>query len=148
MPKTTLKTKVQLRKDNKFLVEGPEVSVFLACLGSMNQLRSLEFAFRRGGLQDSAFFEHFNTVLAHLASIAEATERFDIVMPVMDYGCFSPFFWRWFNWWDDYLKSLSTDEIGQIERLARMRKPAAERYRPEGDWVHYRHTAAFRLVLC
>ncbi|HVV70682.1 MAG TPA: hypothetical protein VHI52_04145, partial [Verrucomicrobiae bacterium] len=62
------------------------------------------------------------------------------------YGCFSPFFWRWFNWWDDYMKALSSSEIGQIDRLARGRKPAVEDYRPDGSWLRYRHTPSFRLV--
>ncbi|MGH7968484.1 MAG: hypothetical protein ACREIC_07110 [Limisphaerales bacterium] len=146
MPKATVKTKVQVRRDHKVLTDAPEVSVFLICLGLINQLRSLEQAFRQGTLKDRVFFDKFNTVLAQLSSIAEATERFDILLPVMDYGCFSPFFWRWFNWWDDYMKALDSSEIGQIDRLARTRKPSVGEYRPEGDWVQYRHTPSFRLV--
>jgi len=84
-------------------------------------------------------------VLSQLASTAEATERFDIVLPVMDYGQFSPYFWRWYNWWDDYLKGLQSREINLIDRMARNRKPGVEGYRPEGDWNRYRHTPAFRL---
>jgi len=147
MPKTTVKAKVQARRDTQFVKEAAEVSVFLVCLGLVNQLRSLELAFRQGEIKDRPFFNKFNTVLAQLTSIVEATERFDILQPVMDYGCFSPFFWRWYNWWDDYLKALGSHEIGQIDRLARARKPTVADYRPEGDWVRYRHTPSFRLVI-
>ena len=147
MPKTTVKPKVQVRKDNAYLRTAPEVSVFLICLGLINQLRALEQSFSQGELRDRVFFNKFNAVLAQLSATVEATERFDIVTPVMDYGQYSPFFWRWYNWWDDYLKALSTKEVGQLDRLARARKPSVESYRPEGDWVRYRHTASFRLVI-
>ena len=147
MPKTTAKAKVLVRKGNEFLREAPEVSVFLVCLGLINQLRALEHSFSQGELRDRVFFDKFNALLAQLTSIVEATERFDIVVPVMDYGCFSPFFWRWYNWWDDYLKGLSSKEISQLDRLARGRKSTVEGYRPDGDWTRYRHTPSFRLVI-
>lgn len=146
MPKTTSKPKLQVRRDNDFLRDAPEVSIFLATLGMMNQLRELEQAFSKGELRDRTFFNKFNSVLAQLTSIVEATERFDIVTPVMDYGHYSPFFWRWFNWWDDYFQGLNSKAIEQLDRSARCRKPTVEGYRPEGDWVRYRHTPAFKLV--
>jgi hypothetical protein len=86
-------------------------------------------------------------ILGQLNAAADATERFDIVLPVMDYGRFSPFFWRWFNWWDDYFKELTSRQSCQIERLAREAKQSAEHYRPREDWVRYRHTPAFNLVI-
>ncbi len=146
MPKTTLKPKVQVRRENDFLRDAPEVSIFLASLGLMGRLRELEQSFSKGELRDRPFFNKFNAVLAQLTSIVEATERFDIVTPVLDYGHYSPFFWRWYNWWDDYFKGLSSKQIGQLDRLARARKPAVEDYRPDGDWVRYRQTPAFKLV--
>jgi len=147
MPKTTIKVKGQARMDDEFLREAPEVAVFLVCLGSINRLRSLERALSHGELTDQGFFEKFNAVLAQLTLVVGTTERFDVLMPVMDYGCFSPFFWRWFNWWEDYLKGLTAKEIGQIDRLARARKAAVTGYRPDGDWVRYRHTPCFKLVI-
>ena len=146
MPKTTLKQKVQVRRVTDFLRDAPEVSIFLATLGLMNQLRALEQAFNKGELRDRVFFNKFNAVLAQLTSIVEATERFDIVTPIIDYGQYSPFFWRWYNWWDDYVKGLSSKELGSLDRLARACKPSVEDYRPAGDWVTYRHTPSFKLV--
>jgi hypothetical protein len=147
MPKTTVKAKVQVRRDSEFLKEAPEVSVFLVCLGLINQLRSLEHSFRQGELKERVFFDKFHAVLAQLTSIVEATERFDIILPVMDYGCFSPFFWRWYNWWDDYLKALSSAQIARIDRLARAKSSEVAEHHPDGNWVRYRHTPSFRLVI-
>ena len=147
MPKTAVKSKLRIEKDNGFLREAPEVSIFLACYGMVEELRNLERAFRENELGDQGFFEEFNEVLSQLTKVVEATDRFDVVWPVMDYGRFSPFFWRWFNWWDDYLRELRPRQLAQIERLARERKPAATQHRPKEDWLWYRHTPAFCLVV-
>ena len=147
MPKTAVKSKLRVERDNEFLREAPEVSIFLACYGMVEELRNLERAFRSSDLNDKGFFEEFNQVLTQLSQIAEATERFDVLLPVMDYGQFSPFFWRWFNWWDDYLRELSPRQLASVERLARERKPALTQHRPKEDWVRYRHTPAFCLVM-
>ncbi len=148
MPKTAVKTKVRVEQENDFLREAPEISIFLACLGIIDELRNLERAFRSSAMTDKAFFEAFNEILAQLTQAVEATERFDVLWPVMDYGKFSPFFWRWFNWWDDYLQGLAPRQLAQLERLARGRKPSVKRHRPREDWLQYRHTPAFTLVLC
>jgi hypothetical protein len=147
MPKIAVKTKIQVERDNEFLQDAPEVSIFLACLGMIDELRHLERAFRGSALSEQKFFERFNEILGQLTRAAEATERFDVLWPVMDYGKFSPFFWRWFNWWDDYVQGLTTRQIGQLERLARGRKPVVNRHRPREDWTRYRHTPAFTLVV-
>src|SRR5262249_48736920 len=121
MPKTAAKAKLRVERDSDFLANAPEISIFLACYDLVKELRRLERAFNAEELSDRAYFRQFNSVLLQLTAIAAATERFDIVFPVMDYGRFSPFFWRWFNWWDDYLQGLTTRQIGQIERQARQR---------------------------
>jgi len=146
MPKTAVKSKLRVERDNEFLREAPEVSIFLACYGMVEELRNLERAFRSSDLNDKGFFEEFNQVLTQLSQIAEATERFDVLLPVMDYGQFSPFFWRWFNWWDDYFRGLSPAQIAHIERLARERTRNVNDYRPEEHWLTYRHTPAFTLI--
>src|SRR5215469_3923317 len=105
MPKIAAKAKLQVEKDNEFLRDAPEVSIFLACLGMIDELRHLEQAFRASSISDQHFFEEFNEILGQLTHAVEATERFDVLWPVMDYGRYSPFFWRWFNWWDDYLQA-------------------------------------------
>lgn len=147
MPKIAVKTKIQVEQDNEFLTTAPEVSIFLACLGMIDELRHLEGSFKASAMSDQSFFEQFNQILGQLTRATEATERFDVLWPVMDYGKFSPFFWRWFNWWDDYLQGLTPRQIGQLERLARGRKPSVKRHRPREDWVRYRQTPAFTLVL-
>jgi len=38
--------------------------------------------------------EKSNVVLAQLTDTVVATERFDVVLPVMGYGQFCPFFWE------------------------------------------------------
>jgi hypothetical protein len=147
MPKTAVKSKLRIEKDNEFLRDAPEVSIFLACLGMIDELRYLERTFRAREMSDQVFFEQFNEILGQLTQVAEATERFDVLWPVMDYGRFSPFFWRWFNWWDDYLQGLTTRQIGHLERLARGRKPTVNRHRPREDWLRHRQTPAFTLVV-
>ena len=147
MPKIAVKSKLRIEQDNEFLREAPEVSIFLACLGMVDELRHLERAFTQGKIGDREFFEKFNEVLGQLSQLAEATERFDIVWPVVDYGKFSPFFWRWFNWWDDYLQGLTPRQLGQLERQARGRKPIVEQHRPSEHWISHRGTPAFTLVI-
>lgn len=147
MPKIASKAKLRVERNNEFLRDAPEVSIFLACLGMIDELRHLERSFRASGLSEQSFFEQFSEILCQLTQVVEATERFDVVWPVIDYGKFSPFFWRWFNWWDDYLQGLTPRQIGQLERLARTRKPAVNRHRPREDWLWYRHTPAFTLVV-
>jgi hypothetical protein len=146
MPKTTTKSIGKVQQDRELLQNEPEVSLFISCLVMVNQLRGLERAFKGGEFNLSAFLDKSNAVLSQLTETVSATERFDIVFPVMDYGQFSPFFWRWFNWWDDYFKGLNPAQISHIERLARERAQKCDDYRPEEHWLAYRHTPAFTLV--
>lgn len=146
MPKTTTKSGVGLRQDKEVLANAPEVSLFIHCLVMVNQLRALERGFKNGEIERSAFLDKSNAVLGQFSDAVTATERFDIVLPVVDYGEFSSFFWRWFNWWDDYFKGLNALQIVEIERMARERAREVAAYRPEGHWIRYRHTPAFTLV--
>jgi len=147
MPKTKSKISVRVVQETGFLLRAPEAAVFLACRGMVEELRGLAYAFAASEISKSTFMNRCKAVLTHLNQAADATERFDIVLPVMDYGRFSPFFWRWFNWWDDYFKELTPRQVGQIERLAREDKPSIKNYRPRADWVQYRHGPAFTLVI-
>ena len=146
MPKTTTKSTTPVEQEKEILHSEPEVSLFISCLVMVNQLRGLERAFKAGEFNLSTFLDKSNAVLSQLTETVTATERFDIVSPVMDYGQFSPFFWRWFNWWDDYFKGLTPPQISHIERLARERTGNVNDYRPEEHWLAYRHTPAFTLV--
>jgi len=146
MPKTTIKSKDLVEHDRNALVTAPEVSVFIHCLVMVNQLRALERAFKNCEITRAAFLDKSNAVLGQFNEVVAATERFDIVLPVIDYGQFSPFFWRWFNWWDDFFKGLTAVQIVEIERIARERLPCISDYRPESHWIGHRHTPAFTLV--
>jgi hypothetical protein len=145
MPRTT-QSNFGTEQKKEFLRNAPEVSLFITCLGLVNELRGLDVAFRSGELTRRAFSEQAQAVLAHLNQTVEATERFDIVRPAMGYGQFSPSFWRWFNWWDDYLKGLSVTQLGDLARQARERVSTVNEYRPENHWVTYRPTPGFALV--
>ena len=145
MPKTTTKSTAKVTQEKEVLLSEPEVSL-ISCLVMVNQLRGLERAFKGGEFNLSAFLDKSNAVLSQLTETVSATERFDIVLPVMDYGQFSPFFWRWFNWWDDYFKALTPAQIAQIERSARERASNVSDFRPQEHWLAYRHTPAFTLV--
>jgi len=147
MAKTTAKSNFGIEQDKEVLVNPPEVSVFIDCLVMANQLRGLERAFKKAEIDRDTFRDESSAVLERFNEAAAATERFDIVMPVFDFGQFSPFFWRWFNWWNDYFKSLTPRQIGDIKRLARERVASVNDRRPADHWVRYRHTPAFTLVL-
>ena len=147
MPKTKLKTSVKVERETGFLLEAPEVSIFLACLASINELRFLASGYESGELTRSDFSRESSLVVGELNELASATERFDIVSPVMEFGQFSPFFWRWFNWWHDYLQDLTPRQVTYLEKLARQGAPSLEVHRPKNDWVRYRHTPAFALVI-
>jgi hypothetical protein len=108
----------------------------------INELRCLERSLRLGDINQSAFEEKSTAVLTRLGEAVESTQRFDIVFPVMEQGRFSPFFWRWFNWWDDYLKALTPSQVAQTERRARERGSLIEDLRPPGNWTNYRGTPA------
>lgn len=137
----------ELEKDNAFFLSAPEISIFVACCVMVNELRGLERALAQDELTRPAFDKKSKSLAERLTEAAEATHRFDVVFPVTAPGEFSPFFWRWFNWWDDYLKSLTPSQVAETERRARDRGSLVEDLRPEGHWVRYRNTPAITLRL-
>jgi hypothetical protein len=125
-----------------FFLGAPEISVFVACCVTINELRGLEQSLERGETQRDLFAEKSAALLARLGEAADATQRFDVVYPVMAPGRFSPFFWRWFNWWDDYLKKLRPSRVAQLEQCAREKGSLIDELRPQGHWINYRCTPA------
>src|ERR1043166_338444 len=115
MPKTKTKPEFQVEQNKEFLLNAPEISIFMSCCVLVNELRSLERSFTGGEMTKNAFLDRSNKVLGKLNETVDATERFDIMLPVMDYGRFSPFFWRWLHWWDDYFKGFTAGQIVDIE---------------------------------
>ena len=146
MPKTTAKSKLVPALDREVLREGPEICVFLACRNMVNELRALAVEFKGGSASRGTFLSRCNAILARLSASAEATQRFDIVMPVMGVGQFSPFFWSWFNWWDEHVGEMSPREFGKIERLAKNLQAALVDLRPEGDWLRFKRKPQFTLT--
>jgi len=145
--KTTAKPKPAKVKDQEFADNACEVSVFMACFGLVNELKTTYAVLHQGKMSQEVFSHRFNSVLHQLCFTAESTTRFDIMLPVLRYGQFSSFFWRWFNWWDDYLKSLSPVRIMAL-RLAASGGVAdiLAKYRPPGDWIAYNSTPPFTAV--
>src|SRR5205814_6900176 len=113
MPKTKTKSKVRVERGEEYLRQAPELSIFLACVAAVNQLRCLAAAYEVGDITRISFSRQSTCIVAELSELADATERFDILCPVVEFGKFSPFFWRWFNWWNDFLKDLTARQIGR-----------------------------------
>lgn len=146
MAKSVAQCKIRVEKEREFLSSAPELAIALACIGLVDNLRCLESELKERKIASEGFRKGFNVVLAQLTRTAEAAQRFDIVLPVMDYGQFSPFFWSWFNWWKDYLEGLTPRQAGHLVWLAREKRPSLKNHRPKGDWLSYRRTPAFALV--
>lgn len=137
-----------IEKDKAFFAGAPEISIFVACCVLVNELRGLERSLHEGDIPRKSFDEKSKAVLDRLCEAVDATQRFDLVMPVIEPGRFSPFFWSWFNWWDDYLKALTPSEVAEAERRARERGSLIDDLRPKDHWVSYRNTPAICIGPC
>jgi len=138
-----VKPKLQLsqadpQEDPAFFLSAPEISVFVACCVMVNELRGLDRSLANRDIDATAFQQRFDTLSQRLAQAVESTQRFDVVLPVLGPRHFSPFFWRWFNWWDDYLKALTPSRVAEMERRARERGSLIDNLRPRGHWISYR----------
>ena len=147
MPKTKTKSKAKPELESQFLLEASEVSIFLACVAAVNQLRALAAQYEIGELSRVAFSRRSTVIVADLSELACATERFDIVCPVLEFGKFSPFFWRWYNWWHDFLKDFTPRQVNQLIHLKANNRHSSSGDRPRSDWLRYRQTPAFALVI-
>jgi hypothetical protein len=145
MSNTTENSNSVARVLHDFLNGAPEVTVFMTCCAIVNELRALEQAFQAGELPESVYHQRFQSVLQQLEGAVAATERFDILLPLPAERQFSPFFWRWYNWWNDYFKCLTPFEIGEVGRLAREHLPEVEQHRPGGRWWECRDVPALVL---
>lgn len=146
MQQTTTRPKLLIQQAKEFLRHAPEIAIFGVCCVMVDELRDLQRALNRGDLTMDTFVDKSNAVLAQFVHTARATQRFGVLMPVLDYGQFSSFFWRWFNWWDDYFRALTPAQVSEIEALAREGMAAANNFRPADHWVHYRETPAFTIL--
>lgn len=147
---TVLKQKLKLadldaEQGSTFFLSAPEISVFVACCVMINEFHGLEKAAHSGDITKKVLDEKSKKLLERLTDAAEATHRFDVVFPVIGRGQFSPFFWGWFNWWDDYLKSLTPSQVAETERRARDGGSLIDDLRPRGHWLRYRNTPSLVL---
>ncbi len=144
MSQTTPASNVMQEFDTEFLLYAPELYIFSACRHVVDLLVAAQKP-ARSEARRSGGDERVSRLFSELCSLALATQRFDIVVPVTPEGDFSPFFWRWFNWWYDYRVGLSAEELDLVHRLQDASDPGALDYRPCGDWLHYRATPPFGL---
>lgn len=146
MAQTTPASNLMQEFDTEFLLHAPEIYIFSACRHVVDLLVAAQTPARTGGTRRARPEEQVSRLFSELSSLAQATQRFDIVVPVMPEAGFSPFFWRWFNWWHDYRQGLRAEELDLVHRLQEAADPGALDYRPHGDWLSYRATPPFGLL--
>ncbi|HWX20201.1 MAG TPA: hypothetical protein VN578_09895 [Candidatus Binatia bacterium] len=135
MSEAKLELNVMQEFDTEFLVHAPEIYIFSACRHVVALVKDAEWAGASSGKNASLHGERRNRLFAQLSALAQATERFDIVLPFTPESGFSRFFWRWFNWWSDYRQGLTHEQLDHIHRLQDENDLAALDYRPTGDWL-------------
>jgi len=145
MPKTK-STPDPLRERNlEALKEMPEVCVFMAAYYGISEIKSGALAdlAERAGAQEQELSEATQDLIRTFHDTVEVTYRFGVLMPI-SYGkkgkvIYSPFFWRWFNWWMDWLIIGHTPaDLVYLKSLADNRLPELEEWRPPGHWITYR----------
>lgn len=144
------------------ILNSPEISVWMTAFGGLREIADLYAAHEAGKLSTEKYYQTVNAMLVELAETADLTHQFGILLPAAiepNYKRrlrvlfdafikveFSPSFWRWFNWWDDYMKSLPQADRNNLYKLVTYRLPEVETFRPLGDWIGYRNEPA--IVLC
>jgi hypothetical protein len=141
MPKAKLESDLMEEFDTEFLCHAPEIYIFSACRHVVDLINALGPA-AAGETKSSRDTERLERLLAQLEALADATERFDIIVPFTPESGFSPFFWRWFNWWWDYRQRLTQEELDEVHQLQDCHDPAVIKYRPRGGWITYRDSPA------
>ncbi len=143
--KTVQQPHCAVERDSRRLSD--EFIVFSACLVIIGSLRALADKFADGEITGLTFINQAQALLSRLRRTAEATQRFDLVLPVIDSDTFSPFFWQWFNWWLDYSVALTPAQFQRIAKPARRPRKSGLKRRPEGDWLGYRRTPALLVQM-
>ena len=144
MPNAKLESDLMEEFDTEFLLHAPEIYIFSACRHLVELIKALGLT-AADRTKSSPEAERLNRLLAQLGALAVATERFDIIVPFTPESGFSPFFWRWFNWWWDYRQKLTREELDEVHQLQDCHDPAVIKCRPRGNWVTYRNTPAIGL---
>jgi hypothetical protein len=147
MSQATSASNVMQEFDTEFLLHAPELYIFSACRHIVELLLAEQAAVDSDEMNPSRFEERVRPLLTQLWNLAQATQRFDILVPLTPEAAFSSFFWRWFNWWNDYRQGLSAEDLDRVHRLQDVCDPGALEYRPPGDWLRYRASlpAGFKI---
>jgi len=143
MPEAKTESKPPHGPDAEFLLCAPEIYIFCACLEIVNRVWEVERALDAGEIDRAQFHSQVGPLFSKLCGLAEATHRFDIIVPFTPGIAFSPFFWRWFNWWYDYRQGLTPEQLEHSHRLLRESNPAVLDHRPTGHWLRYREAPPF-----
>jgi hypothetical protein len=153
MTNAELKHQLEAQNDEELLI-APEICVWMTIYGGLRNICEVHAQYSCGKLSRSDYIKKSNELLINFVEAADFTHRFNVLLPAtiepryrsrhrsLDGTfvrvSFSSSFWRWFNWWDDYTKSLPIYVRKHIYHLAAERVSAIEKYRPEGDWLSYR----------
>lgn len=154
MTNDELKANLQGSEGSELLVSAPEICIWMTAFGCLRTLQETMEGRKAGTLTDKQFFRQFNEMLVELGETADATHRFGVLLPALLESHykkrakqledrlvkvdFSPSFWRWYNWWDDYIRSLTAAQTRHLYHLAMERVPTVEEHRPIGDWMSHR----------
>ncbi len=69
--------------------------------------------------------------------IVQSLTRFGLEKPTDEEGHPTPEYWKWFQWWNDYSKSMTKDQFAAMEKATDEYVAAAAnlaKCRPEGTW--------------
>jgi hypothetical protein len=148
-------------KGQDVLLNAPEISVWMTAFGCLRQMGDIQQAYENKKISRKEYYASCNQMLVELAETADATHRFGVLLPSaiepyykrriknLDDAFlrvqFSPSFWRWFNWWDDYMKAKTDSERATLYHLVTARLAEVDSFRPAGDWLSYRSDAVLSL---
>jgi len=117
---------------NMDMSEMPEISLFMWSNHYWTSV--LQFASKHPSLPKTRLSQvslNYLDIYVQIHRLAEHTDRFDVLLPVIHYGHLNCGYWWWFNWWSAYLSS-HQNSMHLIRRdLAKGREEA---WRPSGDW--------------
>ena len=148
MSKTISKSKGSKKRasDLEFRNSAPEIMVFLALYGLIYALKEAYTESVRTKETVYDFSMKISPLYLRFRLAVEATSRFDLVLPIQGASTISTSLWRWYNWWDDYVKTLTPHQLEVISGYGKVNDPEVEKFRPDGDWIGYRADSSFTLV--
>ncbi len=136
--------KALTESDIELLCIAPELVVFLIVRSICEAVKLSHKDYELGNMPKAIMQRNMAKIFESMDTAVDFTARFDIVLPVVDDAEYAKSFWRWYNWWLDYHKKLSDTDRKFLSRMIRAKKYAPVlKYRPDGDWIHYRSKPSF-----